>query len=66
MANKWKNNFSSKYVIFESAIIFETGSYEKFDFNILVLSDIEKRIKRVIKNFIIYFKIYLYKFFHFI
>mgnify|MGYP000135236067 FL=1 len=45
--NKWKNNFSSKYVIFESAIIFETGSYEKFDFNIIVLSDIEKRIKRV-------------------
>jgi dephospho-CoA kinase len=48
--NKWKNNFSSKYVIFESAIIFETGSYEKFDFNILVLSDIEKRIKRVINR----------------
>lgn len=48
--NKWKNNFSSKYVIFESAIIFETGSYEKFDFNILVLSNIEKRIKRVIKR----------------
>ena len=48
--NKWKNNFSSKYVIFESAIIFETGSYEKFDFNILVLSDIEKRLKRVIKR----------------
>ena len=45
--NKWKNNFSSKYVIFESAIIFETGSYEKFDFNIIVLSDLEKRIKRV-------------------
>tara|TARA_B100001063_G_scaffold3250_1_gene2333 strand:- start:1049 stop:1639 length:591 start_codon:yes stop_codon:yes gene_type:complete len=45
--NKWKNNFSSKYVIFESAIIFESGSYEKFDFNIIVLSDLEKRIKRV-------------------
>ena len=45
--NKWKNNFSSKYVIFESAIIFETGSYEKFDFNIIVLSDLKKRIKRV-------------------
>jgi dephospho-CoA kinase len=45
--NKWKNNFSSKYVIFESAIIFETGSYKKFDFNIIVLSDLEKRIKRV-------------------
>ena len=44
--DKWKNNFSSKYVIFESAIIFETGSYEKFDFNIIVLSDLEKRIKR--------------------
>ena len=45
--NKWKNNFSSKYVIFESAIIFETGSHKKFDFNIIVLSDLEKRIKRV-------------------
>ena len=48
--NKWKNNFSSKYVIFESAIIFETGSHKKFDFNIIVLSDLEKRIKRVIER----------------
>ena len=48
--NKWKKNLISKYVIFESAIIFETGSYKKNDFNILVISDIKERIKRVVKR----------------
>tara|TARA_B110000444_G_scaffold178433_1_gene167135 strand:- start:902 stop:1489 length:588 start_codon:yes stop_codon:yes gene_type:complete len=48
--NKWKKNFFSKYVIFESALIFETGSYKINDFNILVISDINERIKRVVKR----------------
>lgn len=48
--NKWKKNLISKYVIFESAIIFETGSYKKNDFNILVISDIKEKIKRVVKR----------------
>ncbi len=48
--NKWKKNIFSKYVIFESALIFETGSYKINDFNILVISEINERIKRVIKR----------------
>lgn len=48
--NNWKKHFFSNYVIFESALIFETGSYKKNDFNILVVSDIKERIKRVIKR----------------
>ena len=43
----WKKSVFSKYVIFESALIFETGSYKNNDFNILVVSDLEERIKRV-------------------
>jgi len=45
--NDWKRGIFSKYVIFESALIFETGSYKNNDFNILVVSDIDKRIKRI-------------------
>ena len=45
--NDWKKDVFSKYVIFESALIFETGSYKNNDFNILVVSDLEERIKRV-------------------
>jgi|TARA_B100000902_G_C26999201_1_gene759014 dephospho-CoA kinase len=43
----WKKNIVSNYIIFESALIFETGFYKKNDFNILVVSDLENRIKRV-------------------
>jgi len=43
----WKKSVFSKYVIFESALTFETGSYKNNDFNILVVSDLEERIKRV-------------------
>ncbi len=48
--NKWKKHIFSKYVFFESALIFETGSYKSNDFNILVVSDINERIKRVVKR----------------
>lgn len=48
--NKWKKNIFSKYVFFESALIFETGSYKSNDINILVVSDINERIKRVVKR----------------
>ncbi len=44
---EWKKNIVSNYIIFESALIFETGFYKKNDFNILVVSDLENRIKRV-------------------
>ena len=46
----WAENKISKYVIYESAIIFESGSYKKNDFNILVISDLKKRIERVMKR----------------
>ena len=45
--NNWKKGFFSKYVIFESALIFETGYYKNNDYNILVVSDLNTRIKRV-------------------
>ena len=45
--NDWKKSVFSKYVIFESALTFETGFYKNNDFNILVVSDLEERIKRV-------------------
>ena len=48
--NNWKKNITSKYIIFESALIFETGSYKNNDFNILVVSDLNERIKRVIRR----------------
>lgn len=48
--NNWKKNITSKYIIFESALIFETGSYKNNDFNILVVSDLNERIKRVVKR----------------
>ena len=48
--NKWKKNIFSKYVFFESALIFETGSYKSNDFNVLVVSDINERINRVVKR----------------
>jgi dephospho-CoA kinase len=48
---KWllerKNN---PFVIYESAILFESGSYKECDFVINVESPLEERIKRVIKR----------------
>ena len=39
-----------KYVVYESAIIFESGSYKNNDFNILVTSNVNERIKRVVNR----------------
>ena len=47
---EWKKKFFFKYVVFESALIFESGSYKKNDYNILVTSDLNERIKRVVKR----------------
>ena len=43
----WIKKFKKKYVVFESALIFETGSYKNNDFNVLVTSDENKRITRI-------------------
>ena len=43
----WKNKQKSPYVIYEAAILFETGGYKKCDLVILVTAPIEERIKRL-------------------
>ena len=46
----WMKTKDEKYVIYESALIFETGSYKRNDFNILVTSDLSLRIKRIMNR----------------
>ena len=46
----WMKTKDEKYVIYESALIFETGSYKRNDFNILVTSDISVRINRIMNR----------------
>ncbi len=43
----WKDKQSSTIVFNESALLFETESYKRFDKNILILADNETRIKRI-------------------
>ena len=45
--DKWKKQQKSKFILYESALIFETGSYKNYDFNILVTCDELERVKRV-------------------
>ncbi|MFT4565608.1 MAG: dephospho-CoA kinase [Saprospiraceae bacterium] len=48
---KWcEENITSQYVLQESALMFETGSYKSFDKNILVDASEEIRIDRVMKR----------------
>ncbi len=44
---KWKNKQDSSYVIYEAAILFETGGYKKCDLVVLVTTPLEVRIKRL-------------------
>ncbi len=46
----WKEKQEAPYVIYEAAILFETGSYKKCDFSILVTAPKEERIKRLQKR----------------
>ena len=48
--NEWSQSLSEKFVLYESALIFETGSYKLNDFNILVTCDHDLRVKRIIKR----------------
>ena len=43
-------SLSEKFILYESALIFETGSYKLNDFNILVTCDHDLRVKRIIKR----------------
>lgn len=48
---KWiARNSDFPYVIYEAAILFETGSFRNFDFTILVVADEQERIERVSKR----------------
>lgn len=48
---KWSaGNSNFPYVIYEAAILFETGSSRNFDFTILVVADEQERIERVSKR----------------
>lgn len=43
----WKEKQESPYVIYEAAILFETGGYKKCDKVIVVTSAMEERVKRL-------------------
>lgn len=47
---QWKNLQTAKYVIYEAAILFETGGYKKCDAVILVTAPLETRISRLQKR----------------
>jgi dephospho-CoA kinase len=48
---KWKSlQKNCPYVLYEAAIIFETGSFRNFDRTILVVTAEDERIQRVIKR----------------
>jgi len=48
--NQWKSRLDNDYIIYESALIFESGSYKLNDYNILVISEINQRIERITKR----------------
>ena len=48
---KWANNYlDAPYVLYEAAILLESGYASDFDSNILILADEEVRIQRVIRR----------------
>lgn len=49
-ADDWANSQTSTYSVKEAALLFESGSYKKLDINILVVSPLELRIKRVMER----------------
>jgi len=44
---EWSEKQTSPFVLFEAAILFESGQYREMDYNILVVADEQVRIKRV-------------------
>lgn len=47
---EWKQAQKTPYIIYEAAILFETGKYKKVDAVILVTAPIELRMQRLIKR----------------
>lgn len=46
----WREKQFAGYIIYEAAILFETGAYKKFDFSILVTAPKELKIQRLQKR----------------
>lgn len=46
----WKSEQTTPYVIYEAAILFERGSYQKCDRTILVTADRQERIRRLLQR----------------
>lgn len=47
---KWNRNQNARYVLYEAAIMYESGYYRLMDANILVTAPVEVRIQRVIER----------------
>lgn len=47
---EWKNNQTAAYVIYEAAILLETGGQSRCDWVILVTANMDKRIQRLQKR----------------
>lgn len=47
---EWVKKQKTTYIVYEAAILFETGRYKDFDYTILVTAPYEKRIKRLQKR----------------
>ncbi len=45
---EWYNRQDAPYIVYEAAILFESGFYRQMDFNILVTAPEEERIKRIL------------------
>lgn len=48
--DKWKAKQTSALVFLESALMFETGSYKRFDYTILIIADHSTKIERIIQR----------------
>lgn len=46
----WVNAQKAPYILYEAAILFETGRYKDFDYNILVTAPEKERINRIKKR----------------
>lgn len=46
----WANAQKAPYILYEAAILFETGRYKDFDYNILVTAPEKERINRIKKR----------------
>lgn len=46
----WKEKQNSPYLVYEAAILFESGFYKNLDFNILVTAPEELKIERVVQR----------------